>query len=325
MAYVSGEEANVIFTAQKTYSKTLSNFLYQVDFKYFPIQYQRIKPYVGAIADVAVYDIDNSTKINRYIQADLPNDKMLIYFAADASDTQNRKFAICVGAAINETNSSSVFSTAAYDDYYPFGEFTDTSTTARITSGSVAYSTKYTPATLGNDSIFGQSARNTGSGSGYIKGRYSTIPTSVPFTVEAIGNCIGGGAIFDTKYGTSLYASGNTWGWQSGGGTRRYFIVGQDAWHHVMINYVNSNQSDFYVDGVYVYTGTGGGAPSNPYYFDLLNSAYHTYPLTGYIDFISVSDGNRSVDWAYARHKLIISPSLFWSVKTKVKDLMPIF
>ena len=269
MAQPAGTDYYIKIIANKTYSKNIANFLYQVDVSESLLNNAVFKSCISTSANVAIYDNNNDVEVRRHVFLDLANNQLYIYFTASASASIDREFYVCVGSGVSALESTAInntFKYAGYLDYWPIKEFTDGSTTLEACDfGNMAVEGN---ATIGNDGLFGKCAYNPGDvGEGRIK--IGTAIDSGNLTVEMLVKIDSGGYntygnIIDSRGGFQLFISDSP-GWTrftNNHSTKFWVALSWNVWHHVLIRRESSGITIIYVDGIDVTDGgKNGGTP----------------------------------------------------------------
>lgn len=154
-------------------STSFGDFPCQLNLSDILVSYPTIKAMITGASDINVFSVSAASYVDVYIDLQLANDKLLVYFSGAIDDISDKTFKVMIGYTAS-SNTYSVFS-AYYDRFWGLNAPTNTATTdVCLATGNVL--SKNT-ATFAYDALFYKGAR------GNILGGYATSP-SIPSLVN---------------------------------------------------------------------------------------------------------------------------------------------
>jgi hypothetical protein len=169
-----------------------TSLLYQINFSSKLVTDSVFKGYITTAANIAVYDADlNSTRPRRVV-LDLTNNKLLIYWDGVASTAINKKFYVCVGAEISQTDSVSAFTNSGITKYLGFDD--DINSSVAIDYVGNNSGTIISPAAISSNGKFGNALQFVQDNSSLV----NLTPFAFGLTAQTISFVIKRGATTGT-------------------------------------------------------------------------------------------------------------------------------
>lgn len=306
--------------------------------------------------NIAVYDLLYGVECPRYVFMDKPNNKLLIYWNAPVTSVIDRIFYICVGPLISRSNSTSTYTLSEYNHYWPYNNFTDTTTSPDVAGGHTCTRSPTAHFALGG--LFGNGA-GCQSQQELTSAEKTSFNGASVYTFEACCWLLHP-VVAERQYIAHYGNSSNYLAWQrylagansrfefglikAGSATGAYVLVSSsvitaEVWFHYAWVFDgtlvgDTNRLKCYINGVQqtVY-----------YYSNPLPSSLPTFP-SGFLWTHGVISGEttkyfghdehglsaeaKSSGYLLTRANMLIQPNLFWyesPINTRVLDLFPSF
>lgn len=312
-------------------AESSTNFTYLYDLSAKLASDTIFKSHITTAANIAVWSVEENAKKPRRVVLDLSNNILILYWDGSISTAATKTFWVCVGAGINEVDSTSVFTNNGICNFWGFDELVDGSTSVDFAGGNTL--TEGSGFQLGTTGKIGKCATASGGTSTFDGGTISDLTSAQRFSltldlfytlnftgsqVVAYFNGTAGEGVWFYQLlntirlyiGVTNYAYFDNSGWSL------------NTWYRLLWVYdgtlAEADRIKLYVNGVAVTTAVSGTIPTTT--TSSTGATRFGHPAAnafrGNYDNVAIHTVARTSEYASTVYNMIYVPETFYSTGT---------